>query len=95
MFTLDTVKVLLLHKAFYENLTFKFVFFLPRLISTLGLEGNFANRSPGTQGGYQAAGTCVAIAFGLVGGAIVGEFEKCAAHYSLPNLSLSSSPFQR
>lgn len=36
-------------------------------------EGDFANRSVGTQGGYQAAGTCVAIAFGLVGGAIVGE----------------------
>ncbi|XP_038558090.1 ammonium transporter Rh type C 2 [Micropterus salmoides] len=29
-------------------------------------------RSVNTQGGYQAAGTCVAIAFGLVGGAIVG-----------------------
>uniref|UniRef100_A0AAQ5ZYT1 Ammonium transporter AmtB-like domain-containing protein n=1 Tax=Amphiprion ocellaris TaxID=80972 RepID=A0AAQ5ZYT1_AMPOC len=32
----------------------------------------FANRSVGTQGGFQAAGTCVSIAFGLVGGAIVG-----------------------
>uniref|UniRef100_A0A7N8Y5I5 Rh family, C glycoprotein a n=1 Tax=Mastacembelus armatus TaxID=205130 RepID=A0A7N8Y5I5_9TELE len=46
------------------------------LVSTLGLEGKFANRSPGTQGGYQAAGTCVAIAFGLVGGAIVGFILK-------------------
>uniref|UniRef100_A0AAQ5YQC5 Ammonium transporter AmtB-like domain-containing protein n=1 Tax=Amphiprion ocellaris TaxID=80972 RepID=A0AAQ5YQC5_AMPOC len=34
--------------------------------------GSFANRSVGTQGGFQAAGTCVSIAFGLVGGAIVG-----------------------
>lgn len=39
-------------------------------------EGEFADRSPGTQGGFQAAGTCVAIAFGLVGGAIVGELWK-------------------
>nr|XP_020466250.1 ammonium transporter Rh type C 2 [Monopterus albus] len=46
------------------------------LSSTLGLEGSFANRSPGTQGGYQAAGTCVAIAFGLVGGGIVGLILK-------------------
>ncbi|XP_070763275.1 rh family, C glycoprotein a [Enoplosus armatus] len=42
------------------------------LISTFDFEGEFANRSVGTQGGFQAAGTCVAIAFGLVGGAIVG-----------------------
>lgn len=47
-----------------------------RLINTFDFEGEFANRSVGTQGGFQAAGTCVAIAFGLVGGAIVGGFEK-------------------
>ncbi|XP_033972443.1 rh family, C glycoprotein a [Trematomus bernacchii] len=35
-------------------------------------EGDFANRTPGTQGGFQAAGTCVAIAFGIVGGGVVG-----------------------
>lgn len=34
--------------------------------------GEFKDRGAGKQGGYQAAGTCVAIAFGLVGGAIVG-----------------------
>lgn len=50
-------------------------FFLPRLINVFDFEGDFANRSVGTQGGYQAAGTCVAIAFGLVGGAIVGESQ--------------------
>ncbi|TKS70093.1 C 2 FRhcg2 Rhesus blood group family type [Collichthys lucidus] len=42
------------------------------LINTFDFEGSFANRSVGTQGGFQAAGCCVAIAFGLVGGAIVG-----------------------
>ncbi|XP_076583440.1 ammonium transporter Rh type C 2 [Chaetodon auriga] len=42
------------------------------LINTFDFEGSFAGRSVGTQGGYQAAGTCVAVAFGLVGGAIVG-----------------------
>ncbi|XP_068167102.1 ammonium transporter Rh type C 2 [Antennarius striatus] len=42
------------------------------LISVFDFEGDFADRTPGTQGGFQAAGTCVAIAFGLVGGAIVG-----------------------
>lgn len=44
-----------------------------RLISVFDFEGKFADRSVGTQGGFQAAGTCVAVAFGLVGGAIVGE----------------------
>lgn len=29
-----------------------------------------------TQGGYQAAGMCVSIVFGVVGGAIVGEFGR-------------------
>lgn len=46
-----------------------------RLINVFDFEGDFADRSVGTQGGFQAAGTCVAIAFGLVGGAIVGEFH--------------------
>lgn len=50
------------------------VFFFYRLISVFDFEDEFANRSVGTQGGFQAAGTCVAVAFGLVGGAIVGEF---------------------
>ncbi|XP_077374740.1 rh family, C glycoprotein a [Festucalex cinctus] len=42
------------------------------LIDTFDFEGRFAGRSVGTQGGFQAAGTCVAIVFGLVGGALVG-----------------------
>ncbi|KAL2088323.1 hypothetical protein ACEWY4_015222 [Coilia grayii] len=42
------------------------------LINTFDFEGAFANRTVLTQGGFQAAGTCVAIAFGIVGGAIVG-----------------------
>lgn len=52
------------------------------MINTFDFEGDFATRSPGTQGGFQAAGTCVAIIFGLVGGAIVGEFEKCVVDYN-------------
>uniref|UniRef100_A0A3P9N028 Rh family, C glycoprotein a n=1 Tax=Poecilia reticulata TaxID=8081 RepID=A0A3P9N028_POERE len=46
------------------------------LIHVFDKEGKYANRGMGTQGGYQAAGTCVAIAFGLVGGAIVGLILK-------------------
>ncbi|XP_071778947.1 rh family, C glycoprotein a [Centroberyx gerrardi] len=42
------------------------------LRNTFDFEGEFADRTVGTQGGFQAAGTCVAIAFGVVGGAIVG-----------------------
>uniref|UniRef100_A0AAX7UAV6 Ammonium transporter AmtB-like domain-containing protein n=2 Tax=Astatotilapia calliptera TaxID=8154 RepID=A0AAX7UAV6_ASTCA len=42
------------------------------LVETFGLSGKFENRSMSTQGAYQAAGTCVAIAFGLVGGVCVG-----------------------
>jgi len=42
------------------------------LINTFDFEGSFANRTVGDQGGFQAAGTCVAVAFGIVGGAAVG-----------------------
>ncbi|KAJ3594251.1 hypothetical protein NHX12_006582 [Muraenolepis orangiensis] len=46
------------------------------LINTFDFEGAFADRTPGTQGGFQAAGTCVAIAFGIVGGGLVGLVLK-------------------
>ncbi|MEQ2303373.1 Ammonium transporter Rh type C 2 [Ameca splendens] len=46
------------------------------LIHVFDKEGKFADRSMGTQGGYQAAGTCVSIAFGLIGGVIVGLILK-------------------
>lgn len=46
------------------------------LINTFDFVGEFKDRGAGKQGGYQAAGTCVAIAFGLVGGAIVGCLLK-------------------
>ncbi|TRY58414.1 hypothetical protein DNTS_002043 [Danionella cerebrum] len=46
------------------------------LIQTFGFEGKNANRTVNVQGGYQAAGLCVAIAFGLVGGALVGGILK-------------------
>lgn len=59
------------------------------MINTFDFEGDFANRSVGTQGGFQAAGTCVAVAFGLVGGAIVGELEKCFVYYNKTAVTLS------
>ncbi|XP_046714391.1 rh family, C glycoprotein a isoform X1 [Silurus meridionalis] len=46
------------------------------LVNTFDFHGDLAKRSPQTQGGYQAAGLCVALAFGLVGGAIVGFILK-------------------
>ncbi|XP_029001108.1 rh family, C glycoprotein a [Betta splendens] len=46
------------------------------LDNTFGFQGSYAGRSTGTQGAYQAAGTCVAIAFGIVGGAAVGLILK-------------------
>uniref|UniRef100_A0A8C1GAG6 Rh family, C glycoprotein a n=1 Tax=Cyprinus carpio TaxID=7962 RepID=A0A8C1GAG6_CYPCA len=45
---------------------------LNQLVNTFDFEGNYAKRTPATQGGFQAAGLCVALAFGIVGGAIVG-----------------------
>ncbi|XP_053571980.1 ammonium transporter Rh type C-like [Bombina bombina] len=46
------------------------------LIAMFGFEGEFANRTPSIQGGYQAAGICVSLAFGFVGGTIVGFILK-------------------
>lgn len=46
------------------------------LKDVFNFKGYYVNRTVGTQGGYQAAGSCVAIAFGLVGGAIVGFILK-------------------
>ncbi|KAJ8393157.1 hypothetical protein AAFF_G00068400 [Aldrovandia affinis] len=42
------------------------------LINTFDFEGAFKDRTPNIQGGHQAAGMCVAIVFGIGGGAIVG-----------------------
>ncbi|KAM9409758.1 ammonium transporter Rh type C 2-like [Pholidichthys leucotaenia] len=42
------------------------------LVNVFDFEGQFANRTTGTQGGFQAAGTCVALAVGLIGGVCVG-----------------------
>ncbi|KTG32586.1 hypothetical protein cypCar_00019625 [Cyprinus carpio] len=42
------------------------------LVNTFDFKGKYAERTPATQGGFQAAGLCVALAFGIVGGAIVG-----------------------
>ncbi|MBN3282733.1 RHCG protein, partial [Polyodon spathula] len=43
------------------------------LIKAFDFEGDFADWVPSVQGGYQAAGLCVALAFGLVGGTLVDE----------------------
>lgn len=48
----------------------KLFFYLFRLTNIFELVGT--TRTPGTQGGYQAAGLCVALLFGIVGGSIVG-----------------------
>lgn len=45
------------------------------LINMFGFEGK-VNRTASVQGGYQAAGIFVAMAFGLVGGALVGGILK-------------------
>ncbi|XP_016403900.1 ammonium transporter Rh type C-like [Sinocyclocheilus rhinocerous] len=42
------------------------------LVNTFDFKEKYAERTPATQGGFQAAGLCVALAFGIVGGAIVG-----------------------
>uniref|UniRef100_A0AAY4DH23 Ammonium transporter AmtB-like domain-containing protein n=1 Tax=Denticeps clupeoides TaxID=299321 RepID=A0AAY4DH23_9TELE len=42
------------------------------LINTFDFQGNFATRSVTTQGAYQAAAMCVALIFGIGGGALVG-----------------------
>lgn len=46
------------------------------LINTFDFKEAVANRTANIQGGYQAAGLFVAIAFGLVGGALVGGILK-------------------
>ncbi|MGH0137088.1 UNVERIFIED_CONTAM: hypothetical protein FKN15_007671 [Acipenser sinensis] len=46
------------------------------LIKAFDFEGEFADRVPSVQGGYQAAGLCVALAFGIVGGTLVGFILK-------------------
>lgn len=63
-------------------------FFLCRLVETFGLTGKFENRTMSTQGAYQAAGTCVAIAFGLVGGVCVGEFHNIIFAFTWKDLFL-------
>ncbi|XP_072258818.1 ammonium transporter Rh type C [Pyxicephalus adspersus] len=39
-------------------------------------EGEYESRTPSVQGGYQAAGICVSLAFAFVGGTLVGLFLK-------------------
>ncbi|KAL1007311.1 hypothetical protein UPYG_G00084830 [Umbra pygmaea] len=46
------------------------------LIRVFDFTGPYKNRSTSAQGGYQAAGMCVAILFGVVGGAIVGAILR-------------------
>lgn len=46
------------------------------LIAMFRFEGNWAGRTPSVQGGYQAAGIFVSLAFAFVGGSIVGVILK-------------------
>ncbi|XP_056425228.1 ammonium transporter Rh type C [Hyla sarda] len=46
------------------------------LISLFGFEGEYASRTPSIQGGYQAAGICVSLAFAFVGGTAVALVLK-------------------
>ncbi|XP_067314544.1 rh family, C glycoprotein, like 1 [Pseudorasbora parva] len=46
------------------------------LINTFDFKDAVADRTVSIQGGYQAAGLCVALAFGLAGGALVGGILK-------------------
>ncbi|XP_067228954.1 rh family, C glycoprotein, like 1 [Chanodichthys erythropterus] len=46
------------------------------LINTFDFKDAIASRTASTQGGYQAAALCVALAFGLAGGALVGGILK-------------------
>ncbi|XP_012692011.1 rh family, C glycoprotein a [Clupea harengus] len=46
------------------------------LINTFDFEGDFVNRTVGSQGGHQAAGLCVSIVFGIGGGALVGTILR-------------------
>ncbi|XP_068128570.1 ammonium transporter Rh type C isoform X2 [Hyperolius riggenbachi] len=46
------------------------------LVAMFGFTGDYVHRTPSIQGGYQAAGLCVSLAFGFVGGAVVGLFLK-------------------
>uniref|UniRef100_A0A672LMI8 Ammonium transporter Rh type C 1-like n=1 Tax=Sinocyclocheilus grahami TaxID=75366 RepID=A0A672LMI8_SINGR len=55
---------------------FRVAFYCGQLINTFDFKEAVANRTVNIQGGYQAAGLFVAIAFGLVGGALVGGILK-------------------
>ncbi|KAM9311918.1 ammonium transporter Rh type C [Gastrophryne carolinensis] len=46
------------------------------LVAMFRFEDEYADRSPSTQGGYQAAGIFVSLAFAFVGGTLVGLFLK-------------------
>ncbi|CAJ0943935.1 unnamed protein product [Ranitomeya imitator] len=46
------------------------------LIEMFGFTGEYASRTPSIQGGYQAAGIAVSLAFAFVGGTVVGLFLK-------------------
>lgn len=57
--------------TFVVLLTTKSLYY--RLSNTFDFKGAFKNTTPTRQGGYQAAGLCVAICFGVGGGILVGK----------------------
>lgn len=71
------IKCHVMYYTYKENKTKNILLMLPlflfRLINTFDFKEATANRTANIQGGYQAAGLCVAIGFGLVGGALVGK----------------------
>ncbi|XP_072529748.1 ammonium transporter Rh type C-like 2 [Salminus brasiliensis] len=50
----------------------EFVYGKEGLIGTFDFTGEFQHRTPASQGGFQAAGMCVSICFGIGGGILVG-----------------------
>ncbi|XP_018427105.1 PREDICTED: ammonium transporter Rh type C [Nanorana parkeri] len=46
------------------------------LVELFRFKDEYASRTPSIQGGYQAAGICVSLAFAFVGGTLVGLFLK-------------------
>lgn len=68
--------MLCLHKKVLNLQTKNMFLSFNRLINTFDFKGKYATRTPGMQGGYQAAGICVALVFGIGGGILVGEQIK-------------------
>lgn len=56
------------------------IFYYFSLKNTFDFFGDFAKRVPTVQGGFQAAGLCVALCFGIGGGILVGKRQLFKVH---------------